>query len=91
MFAPRCQVCKDPIISLPGVSNSKRLIAMNMSFHVDCYRCTECGISLVTSDNEDTQCFPINKDPLCLECNKLWTIRGQTQELETVSVVGTTN
>ncbi|XP_011409674.1 PREDICTED: Wilms tumor protein 1-interacting protein homolog [Amphimedon queenslandica] len=79
MFAPRCASCQHPIVPLQGNKKSIRIIALNSSFHLECYRCSECDIPLISNDGSDgpPQCYPIADHPLCLNCNKLWTTRGQ--------------
>jgi hypothetical protein len=38
-FAPRCSVCKEPIMPEPGEEETVRVVALDRSFHVKCYRC----------------------------------------------------
>ncbi|XP_076306589.1 uncharacterized protein LOC143223063 isoform X2 [Tachypleus tridentatus] len=38
-FAPRCCVCKQPIMPEPGQQETVRVVALDRSFHVKCYRC----------------------------------------------------
>lgn len=42
-FAPRCSVCKEPIMPAPGQEETVRIVALDRDFHVQCYRC-EVGI-----------------------------------------------
>lgn len=44
-FAPRCSVCKEPIMPAPGQEETVRIVALDRDFHVQCYRC-EVGIPL---------------------------------------------
>ena len=37
-FAPRCSVCRQPIMPTPGQDETVRVVALDRSFHVDCYR-----------------------------------------------------
>lgn len=43
-FAPRCSVCKEPIMPAPGQEETVRIVALDRDFHVHCYRCEVCGI-----------------------------------------------
>ena len=36
-FAPRCSVCQQPIMPV-AQEETKRVVALDRSFHVDCYR-----------------------------------------------------
>lgn len=38
-FAPRCCVCRMPIISEPNQPETVRVVALDRSFHIRCYRC----------------------------------------------------
>lgn len=38
-FAPRCSVCHDPIMPEPGQEETVRVVALDRSFHVQCYKC----------------------------------------------------
>lgn len=38
-FAPRCCVCKLPIMPEPGEDETVRVVALDRSFHVACYKC----------------------------------------------------
>lgn len=49
-FAPRCSVCKEPIMPAPGQEETVRIVALDRDFHVQCYRC-EVGIP-VTAGTE---------------------------------------
>jgi hypothetical protein len=81
MFAPKCAGCHNPIIPLPGETKSQRLIAMNLSFHVDCYRCSECDVLLTTTDDKESRCYPIDDSPLCLHCNKKWSSNKSKKQI----------
>ncbi|KAF5922252.1 hypothetical protein HPG69_007140, partial [Diceros bicornis minor] len=41
-FAPRCSVCKEPIMPAPGQEETVRIVALDRDFHVHCYRCEVC-------------------------------------------------
>ncbi len=38
-FAPRCSVCKEPIMPATGQEETVRIVALDRDFHVHCYRC----------------------------------------------------
>lgn len=38
-FAPRCCVCMHPIMPEHGKEETVRVVALDRSFHVQCYRC----------------------------------------------------
>lgn len=38
-FAPRCCVCREPIMPEPGKEETVRVVALDRSFHVSCYKC----------------------------------------------------
>lgn len=67
-FAPRCCVCSRPILPEPGQHETMRVVALDKSYHVNCYRCEDCGIQL-TSGEEGRGCYPLDDHILCLKCN----------------------
>ncbi|KAI1882873.1 hypothetical protein AGOR_G00239390 [Albula goreensis] len=71
-FAPRCSVCKEPIMPAPGQEETVRIVALDRDFHVHCYRCEDCGSPLSEGDNQG--CYPLDGHVLCKTCN---TIRIQ--------------
>lgn len=38
-YAPRCSVCGEPIMPEPGQEETVRIVALDRSFHVNCYVC----------------------------------------------------
>ena len=44
-FAPRCCVCRQPIMPEPGKEETVRVVALDRSFHVSCYKCEVCEVS----------------------------------------------
>lgn len=67
-FAPRCCVCELPIMPEEGEEETVRVVALDRSFHVRCYRCEDCGL-LLTSEAEGRGCYPLDGHILCQECN----------------------
>ncbi|KAM4693909.1 lipoma-preferred partner isoform 2-T7 [Discoglossus pictus] len=66
-FAPRCSVCKEPIMPAPGQEETVRIVALDRDFHVQCYRCEDCGSLLSEGDNQG--CYPLDGHILCKACN----------------------
>lgn len=46
-FAPRCCVCKQPIMPEPGQEETVRVVALDRSFHIQCYKCEVSRTNLV--------------------------------------------
>ncbi|XP_043278757.1 thyroid receptor-interacting protein 6 [Venturia canescens] len=67
-FAPRCCVCKLPIMPEPGQDETVRVVALDRSFHTHCYKCEDCGLVL-SSDSEGHRCYPLDDHVLCKSCN----------------------
>ncbi|XP_077998473.1 uncharacterized protein LOC144451487 isoform X2 [Glandiceps talaboti] len=67
-FAPRCTVCQQPIMPEPGQEETVRIVAMDRSFHVSCYKCEDCGL-LLSSDADGRGCYPLDDHILCRDCN----------------------
>ena len=45
-FAPRCCVCQNPIMPEPGQEETIRVVALDRSFHINCYKCEVRKIKL---------------------------------------------
>ncbi|ALC48080.1 Zyx [Drosophila busckii] len=67
-FAPRCCVCKDPIMPDPGQEETVRVVALDRSFHLECYKCEDCGL-LLSSEADGRGCYPLDDHVLCKGCN----------------------
>ncbi|KAL2079775.1 hypothetical protein ACEWY4_025519 [Coilia grayii] len=67
-FAPRCSVCGQPIMPEPGQEETVRIVALDRSFHVNCYKCEECGL-LLSSEGEGRGCYPLDGHILCKSCS----------------------
>lgn len=50
-YAPRCFICHLPITPDPGQEETVRIVAMDRSFHVNCYKCE------VRTENENGGLF----------------------------------
>lgn len=67
-FAPRCCVCNQPIMPEPGQEETVRVVALDRSFHIQCYKCEDCGLVL-SSEAEGRGCYPLDNHVLCKSCN----------------------
>ncbi|XP_069042748.1 thyroid receptor-interacting protein 6 isoform X1 [Lepisosteus oculatus] len=67
-FAPRCSVCNQAIMPEPGQEETVRIVALDRSFHVNCYTCEECGL-LLSSEGEGRGCYPLDGHILCKSCS----------------------
>ena len=73
-FAPRCCVCQKPIMPDPGQEETVRIVAMDKSFHVDCYRCEVSAQvlgNLATVGNSLSKICNLSKSILYYLCKKL--------------------
>ncbi|KHJ85783.1 LIM domain protein [Oesophagostomum dentatum] len=73
-FAPRCAVCNKGIIPQEGEKESVRVVAMDKSFHPNCYRCEDCGLLLsskvcISHKVEGAGCYPLNSRLYCKTFN----------------------
>ncbi|XP_060137893.1 thyroid receptor-interacting protein 6 [Zootoca vivipara] len=67
-FAPRCSVCGNAIMPEPGKEETVRIVALDRSFHIGCYKCEECGL-LLSSEGEGRGCYPLDGHILCKSCS----------------------
>ncbi|XP_012255404.2 PDZ and LIM domain protein 5-like isoform X1 [Athalia rosae] len=67
-FAPRCCVCKLPIMPEADQDETVRVVALDRSFHIHCYKCEDCGL-ILSSENEGRGCYPLDNHILCKGCN----------------------
>ena len=54
---------------MPGNEETVRIVAMDKSFHVHCYKCEDCGVSLSSNAENAGGCFPLDDHILCKSCN----------------------
>lgn len=69
-FAPRCCVCRLPIMPDSEQGETVRVVALDRSFHIDCYRCEDCGLEL-SSEADGRGCYPLDDHVLCKSCNAM--------------------
>ncbi|XP_072447756.1 thyroid receptor-interacting protein 6-like isoform X1 [Chiloscyllium punctatum] len=67
-FAPRCSVCTKPIMPDAGQEETVRIVALDRSFHVNCYKCEDCGF-ILSSEGEGCGCYPLDGHILCKNCS----------------------
>jgi len=67
-FAPRCAGCSKPIAADDGGEMPNRIVAMDRNYHVDCYKCEDCGLKL-SSKIAGQECYPLDGHLLCKTCN----------------------
>ncbi|XP_060661177.1 zyxin isoform X1 [Drosophila nasuta] len=67
-FAPRCCVCNEPILPESGQEETVRVVALDRSFHLECYKCEDCGL-LLSSEADGRGCYPLDDHVLCKSCN----------------------
>ncbi|XP_067411427.1 thyroid receptor-interacting protein 6 [Emydura macquarii macquarii] len=67
-FAPRCSVCGNAIMPEPGQEETVRIVALDRSFHIGCYKCEECEL-LLSSEGEGRGCYPLDGHILCKACS----------------------
>ncbi|XP_029436731.1 thyroid receptor-interacting protein 6 isoform X3 [Rhinatrema bivittatum] len=67
-FAPRCSVCGNAIMPEPGQEETVRIVALDRSFHINCYKCEECGL-ILSSEGEGRGCYPLDGHILCKSCS----------------------
>ena len=72
LFSPRCFICSGILAESESVS------ALGHNYHVQCFRCVECGIQIKTTDFfHDVSGFPvcpscyIQKNHVCVVCSQL--------------------
>uniref|UniRef100_A0A0N5BC43 LIM zinc-binding domain-containing protein n=1 Tax=Strongyloides papillosus TaxID=174720 RepID=A0A0N5BC43_STREA len=68
-YSPRCATCLKPIAPAHNETEVPRIIAMDKSYHVECYRCEDCGLQL-NSKIEGQGCYPIESRLFCKACNQ---------------------
>jgi len=81
-FASICSVCKKPIVPKEGETSAPKLLALGKVFHLNCYKCEDCGRILDSTKKGKFHCYPIKNHVLCKNCNE---IRQERSEEETDS------
>ncbi|CAF3944203.1 unnamed protein product [Rotaria sp. Silwood1] len=75
-FAPRCYVCHRPILPMNSQEETIHIVALDRSYHVDCYRCENCKVQFTNEEG----CYLIDDHILCIHCNSIYsrTMFGHT-------------
>ena len=69
-FAPKCSVCHEPIMPTSSREEAVRVVALDRSFHLECYRCEDCNLLLSSKDEDGgNNCYPLDDHVLCKNCN----------------------
>uniref|UniRef100_A0A8C8MN10 Zyxin n=3 Tax=Oncorhynchus tshawytscha TaxID=74940 RepID=A0A8C8MN10_ONCTS len=80
-FGPCCSVCGQAIMPEPGQDAAVCIVALDRSFHVNCYGCEECGLRL-SSEGEGRGCYPLDGHILCKDCSSR-RIQGLSANIST--------
>ncbi|MXQ97256.1 hypothetical protein E5288_WYG011686 [Bos mutus] len=57
----------------PGQEETLRMVALDLGFHIGCYKCEEGGL-LLSSEGECQGCYPLDGHILCKTCTA-WQIQ----------------
>uniref|UniRef100_A0A915PKA0 LIM zinc-binding domain-containing protein n=1 Tax=Setaria digitata TaxID=48799 RepID=A0A915PKA0_9BILA len=74
LFAPKCAVCREPIMPNKDTGETIRIVAINRDYHIECYACRGCGMQL--TDEPEKRCYPLNDQLLCKSCHIHWVRTG---------------
>ena len=66
-YCPRCAACDRWITKVNAEGEIVHVVAMGKTFHVECYTCEDCGITL--SKHKGRACYPLDGHLLCKQCN----------------------
>ena len=73
-FYPRCAACKGIIKAANERGEILHISAMDMKFHVDCFKCQDCNV--VFSTAQGRPCYPLDGLLLCKHCNNTRLLRN---------------
>lgn len=69
-FAAKCCICLESIIPEDGQRTAPKICAFGKNFHPKCFKCEDCGMVL-DSRQPGKECYPIDENVLCKNCNKI--------------------
>ncbi|VDN02642.1 unnamed protein product [Thelazia callipaeda] len=81
LFAPKCSACRQTIMPNKESGETIRVVALNRSYHIECYSCEGCGMQL--TDEPEKRCYPLNDHLLCKNCHMHWLRTGGDEKLIT--------
>ncbi|XP_067939186.1 lipoma-preferred partner homolog [Watersipora subatra] len=76
-YAPRCSVCREAILPAANGVETVRVVALDRNFHVNCYKCEDCGV-IMSTESPEKGCFPMDGQLLCKLCNASKATRGSS-------------
>jgi len=69
-FAAACHYCKKPIVPKAGQSKASRIRALDKDFHINCFKCQDCGSKLEGGGMPGKKCYPYLHLFLCRNCKE---------------------
>uniref|UniRef100_H2ZYB9 Filamin binding LIM protein 1 n=1 Tax=Latimeria chalumnae TaxID=7897 RepID=H2ZYB9_LATCH len=66
-YAPVCSMCQKAIIPKDD-EDTYSIECLGKNFHVNCYICEQCGVSL-SPEPTDKGCYPLDNRILCMTCH----------------------
>ena len=63
------------------------IVSMDKNFHVECYKCEDCGESLFNED--DRGCYPLDGKLLCQRCHLVRANKQQQNQKNKPTVPST--
>lgn len=66
-YSPVCGLCNSVIVPTE-TGETVRVVALGREFHIDCYKCQDCGTHL--TDELDKRCYPLDDLLLCYFCHR---------------------